>query len=166
MFVLPLSLLLSLIGISQASPLAGSLGFRSGSAGIAKRQTSISGPVIADDFPDPAVILVKGGYYAFSTSSRGFYVPSASSIGTTQWTLNSNDPLPSLGVWATGNDIWAPDVVRLVSQQQLALQKLSLTREGQSNIRHVLQCTACSQSWYPLCRYGKLGHCRRTLYRY
>jgi hypothetical protein len=166
MFVLPLSLLVSLIGISQPFPLADSFGFRSGPAGIAKRQSSISGPVVADDFPDPAVVLVKGGYYAFSTSSRGFYVPSANSIGTKQWTLNSKDPLPSLGVWATGNDIWAPDVVQLVSRRQLALQKLSLTREGRSHVRHVLQCTARSQSWCSLCWYGKVESSRRTLCGY
>jgi hypothetical protein len=81
----------------------------------AKRQNSITGPVIPINFPDPAVIPVDGTYHAFSTASAGINVQHASRAADGTWVVSGQDSLPNPGPWATGNDIWAPDVVRLVS---------------------------------------------------
>lgn len=74
---------------------------------------SVVGPVIADNFPDPAVIWDDGTSYAYSTNSAGIHIPMASSTDNSTWSvLEGHDALPNLAPWMTDNKIWAPDVVR------------------------------------------------------
>lgn len=82
---------------------------------IGKRSIS-SSPILNVNFPDPAFIQADDTYYAFATNSNGVHVPVATSPDFDTWTLKSGfDALPNYGNWSTGKNIWAPDVVRLVS---------------------------------------------------
>ena len=112
MLLSSLSLVAALTALGQTAPLRDSLGSTSRPASITRRESSIAGPVIKSNFPDPGVIPVDGNYYAFSTSSAG---PWASTVEAQTFTVNSTDALPSPGAWAEARDIWAPDVVQLVS---------------------------------------------------
>jgi arabinan endo-1,5-alpha-L-arabinosidase len=107
-------------------------------AGIAQRQSSKAGLAIASDFPDPAVIPFNGGYYAFSTSSDGVYVPSAKTTSDDKWAKNKLDALPVPGAWSTGNDYWAPDVVQLVSCGKPIYCRMELTATGRWHFCYVL----------------------------
>ncbi|VDB87791.1 unnamed protein product [Peniophora sp. CBMAI 1063] len=73
---------------------------------------SINGPVITDNFPDPAILTVDGTYYVFSTNSGGKNVPVQTSTDFVNWTPLA-DALPTVGAWSTGVNIWAPDVIQL-----------------------------------------------------
>ena len=74
---------------------------------------SVVGPVIAANFPDPAVIYEDGKSYAYSTNSAGIHIPMASSTDNVTWSVMAgHDALPTLAPWETDNKIWAPDVVR------------------------------------------------------
>jgi beta-xylosidase len=77
---------------------------------------SIVGPVVASDFPDPAVLSHAGTSYAYSTSSGGIHIPMATSTDNNTWSLLSgHDALPVLAPWMTSKAIWAPDVVLIDS---------------------------------------------------
>ena len=76
---------------------------------LAKRAFS-EGPVMANNFPDPAYIEVSGKYYAFSTTSDGLNVPIATSSDFTTWKATQQDALRDLPSWTDGG-IWAPHVV-------------------------------------------------------
>lgn len=78
---------------------------------VRKRAFS-NGPVITDNFPDPAFIEVSGSYTAFSTSSGGLNIPTATSPDFNTWTVTGVDALNSLPSWSSGNT-WAPDVIQL-----------------------------------------------------
>ena len=82
---------------------------------ITSQALTITGPVIEGDFPDPAVLSFDESYIAFATNSGGKHVPSAKSGPDGKWSRNDEDTLPIVGAWATGQDVWAPDIVRLVS---------------------------------------------------
>ena len=76
--------------------------------------------VLAIDFPDPAIVEAGSAYYAFSTSGNGknIQVAMSSSFTEPSWhLLDSMDVLPDPGSWANGSggNIWAPDVLQLVS---------------------------------------------------
>ena len=80
-----------------------------------------SGPVIQTDFPDPSIIEVNGTWYAFSTSANvtGPNIQVASSNDSVVWeVLVIANPLPDIGGWtaAADHNVWAPDVVQLVSR--------------------------------------------------
>ncbi|KAL8277800.1 hypothetical protein RQP46_009783 [Phenoliferia psychrophenolica] len=74
---------------------------------------TVSGPVINQDFADPALILPNGSgsWYSYSTSSSHGNVPYATSANFGTWTVHG-DALPDSGSWVdSGNSgIWAPDV--------------------------------------------------------
>ncbi|KAF9016805.1 Arabinanase/levansucrase/invertase [Hymenopellis radicata] len=77
-------------------------------------ERSISGVIIDSDFPDPTWYQVGDSYWAFSTTSGGLHVPMATSSDFNTWTrVSGYDALPTVGAWSTGNDVWAPDVVRV-----------------------------------------------------
>lgn len=126
MFVSLFCLFAALVAICQTAPVGDSFSSADGSlyprqsrrGALAQRQSSITGPVIASDFPDPAIILHDGTYHAFSTSSGGMHVPTRKSAVDQNWAVNNIDALPALGAWSTGEDIWAPDVVELVSNRE------------------------------------------------
>lgn len=141
MFTTSLSLLAALVALSESAPLAQSYSFTFSNLHPQKNQSgqsSIAGPVIAGDFPDPAVIPYGGGYHAFSTSSGGMHVPSAKAVRDLEWAVDHIDALPNPGAWSTGNDIWAPDVVQLVGFQDSSSQMLELTREEKRHVPYVL----------------------------
>ena len=82
--------------------------------------TTVLGPVVDLNFPDPTIIHVDGISYAFATNNRGvggkmIHVQMATSTDNETWTyLQGRDALPDVGSWATGGRVWAPDVVQVV----------------------------------------------------
>ena len=89
---------------------------------LAQPKTSYkaAAPVLAIDFPDPALVEAGSAYYAFSTSGNGknIQVAMSSSFTEPSWhLLDSMNVLPDPGSWAnsSGGNIWAPDVLQLVS---------------------------------------------------
>ena len=64
------------------------------------------------DFPDPDVLLVGSTYYAYATNSVAGNIQIISSTDLTHWTA-VGDALPSLPVWATPDETWAPAVVQI-----------------------------------------------------
>ena len=64
------------------------------------------------DFPDPDVILVGSTYYAYATNSVAGNIQIISSPDLTHWTA-VGDALPSLPVWATPDETWAPNVLQV-----------------------------------------------------
>ena len=83
---------------------------------------SITGPVITSNFPDPSFIEVGDTYYAFGTNN-GVLVPWATSTDFSSWTVQSGSALSSAGSWSSGKDLWAPNVVQVVSSN---LQRITL----------------------------------------
>ncbi len=71
-------------------------------------------PVFAGDFPDPDVIAVDGGYFAYATNSGGRNIQVARSPDLVRWEL-LGDALPALPAWAVQDFgyAWAPDVMAL-----------------------------------------------------
>lgn len=101
-----------------------------GNAGLARSSADFNASgnpsnaqaVLAVNFPDPSLIQVETNWYAFSTSGNGKHVQVAASPSflAPEWKLLDNiDALPYPGAWAVVNDtnIWAPDVIELVSQR-------------------------------------------------
>lgn len=89
------------------------------SSPISKR--SVTGPVISANFPDPSFILVSGTWYAFATNGNGVHVQVATSPDFNTWTvLSGYDALPNVGSWSNGGDVWAPDIITLVSTNHLS----------------------------------------------
>lgn len=75
--------------------------------------------VLTFNFPDPALIQTDTNWYAFATSGNGqnIQVASSPSFLTPDWKiLEGIDALPDPGTWTTNDhNVWAPDVVELVS---------------------------------------------------
>lgn len=75
-------------------------------------------PVLAVDFPDPALVeLSNSSWLAFATSGGGSNVQIAASPSfvNPEWRLFAGDPLPDPGPWAKNDrNVWAPDVIQLV----------------------------------------------------
>jgi len=79
---------------------------------IAPAFATITGPVISDNFPDPAVLQVGNTLYAYSTNSGGKNIQMATSTnGGSSWTISGSDALPNVGSWATTGLTWAPHVI-------------------------------------------------------
>ena len=76
------------------------------------RRAFSAGPVITQDFPDPAYIQVDGTFYAFATSNGQQNIQIATSPDFTTWTLTGKDALPNLPTWSNGAT-WAPDVIQI-----------------------------------------------------
>ncbi|KAH7910531.1 glycoside hydrolase family 43 protein [Hygrophoropsis aurantiaca] len=74
--------------------------------------STVMGPVISSNFPDPAILQAAGSTYAFATNNGNVNIQVATSPdnGTT-WTLTDIDALPNVGSWATTGSTWAPDVI-------------------------------------------------------
>lgn len=106
----------------QSTPQAGSTA--STTALIDGPFGSVLGPVVSSNFPDPAIVWEDGISYAFATNNRGIgsdliHVQMATSTDNETWTLLPQDALPSIGGWQTGYKVWAPDVIRLVTTDQI-----------------------------------------------
>jgi beta-xylosidase len=67
-------------------------------------------PVIDDDFPDPFVLRVGDGYFAYATTDAAQHLQLARSSDLVSWEI-LDDPLPKLAGWSSG-DTWAPEVLK------------------------------------------------------
>lgn len=80
-----------------------------GSAGF---YSSVIGPVLGSNFPDPALLYENGITYAYATNTGGVHIPMAASSDNTTWTvLTNHDALPTLTPWEISGTVWAPDVI-------------------------------------------------------
>src|SRR6478672_13131765 len=68
-------------------------------------------PAYPGDFPDPAMMVVGGSYWAYSTGSAGRNLQVMQSADLQTWPTTPTDPLPLLPSWATVGSTWAPSVV-------------------------------------------------------
>jgi beta-xylosidase len=84
------------------------------SSSTSQKPSSIDGPVMIENFPDPAIIQVKGKWYAFATNDGVHHVQIATSNNFETWTYLHQDALPTVGAWSNGNNVWAPDVIQVV----------------------------------------------------
>lgn len=81
--------------------------------------SSLRGPHITTNFPDPCVIYHEGATYAFGTNNRKtgsdlVHVQVAVSTDNKTWDLQPHlDAMPEVAPWQTGNAVWAPDVKHL-----------------------------------------------------
>ena len=73
-------------------------------------------PVFNQDFPDPFILPVEGGYYAYSTNAAGRNVQVIYSPDLFTWERagEEGDALPVLPAWAQANAslTWAPSALR------------------------------------------------------
>lgn len=71
-------------------------------------------PILTHNFPDPAVLLVDGTYYAYSTNSNSRNVPTARSTDLVKWEY-LRDAMPALARWVNLSqaNVWAPEVLRV-----------------------------------------------------
>lgn len=99
-------ILTSFISISKAEQLP-----------LFSKSSSIEGPHITANFPDPSVLYHDGITYAFATNNRQpdlIHVQVATSIDNETWSIEEGlDALPYLAPWQTGRAVWAPDVKHL-----------------------------------------------------
>jgi arabinan endo-1,5-alpha-L-arabinosidase len=65
---------------------------------------------IDQNFPDPDVLAVGDGFYAYATNGAGFNVQTAVSADLDSWEVQTTDALPALPYWALPGKTWAPDV--------------------------------------------------------
>lgn len=88
-------------------------------AALAEPFSSLRGPLITTNFPDPCVIYDDGVTYAFATNNRKPYpqlihIQVATSYDNETWNvLDGHDALPLTAGWETGRAVWAPDVKQL-----------------------------------------------------
>jgi hypothetical protein len=79
-------------------------------------------PSLGSDFPDPSLIQVNETWYSFASQGNGLHVQIASSQDFDQWSIIKGvDALPKLPPWVKQDqpDVWAPDVVQIVSSVQI-----------------------------------------------
>lgn len=69
--------------------------------------------LIDQDFADPDILAVDGGYVGFSSDTRGVNVQFATSDDLDRWDVSLEDALPHLPDWASRGRTWAPDVSAL-----------------------------------------------------
>ncbi|MBX3062707.1 MAG: family 43 glycosylhydrolase [Anaerolineae bacterium] len=77
-------------------------------------------PVIQMNFPDPFILPVEDGYYAYSTNSNSRNVPVTFSTDLVNWE-RPRDAMPALAKWVrlSSPDVWAPEVLRVGDQYLL-----------------------------------------------
>lgn len=96
------------------------------------------------NFPDPAIILVDGTYYAYATSTGGSSMPVMTSSDLKTWTAHG-DALGSGPSWAPRSggkwNIWAPTVVELPAGGFLAAFS---SRTGEGDRRCIATLAASS----------------------
>jgi hypothetical protein len=67
-------------------------------------------PVYPGDFPDPFILPVADGYWAYSTASGYLRLQAIHSTDLHNWSAPIN-PLPGLPSWASDGGTWAPGVL-------------------------------------------------------
>lgn len=89
---------------------------------------SETGPHTSTDFPDPSIIHYDSVWHAFGTQSvydnTDIHVQMASSTDFNDWTLlQGQDAMPTLPSWvnASSPEVWAPDVIKIVSPKAATL---------------------------------------------
>lgn len=70
-----------------------------------------AGPVLALDFPDPAVLVDGGVTWAYSTGAYYRNLQVSSSTDLAMWTTPA-EAMPKLAKWASPGLTWAPSVIR------------------------------------------------------
>jgi len=101
--------------------------------------SSIRGPHITANFPDPGLIYHNGTTYAFATNNRKpgpehINVQIATSTDNQIWTIQHGlDALPETAAWQTGQAVWAPDIKQLPDGTFLLLYTDSLTNQSQTH---------------------------------
>jgi arabinan endo-1,5-alpha-L-arabinosidase len=124
----------------------------------ASRQATYTNPVIAADFPDPAVLHAPDGlYYAYATQTeRGgkwIDIQVARSADLTHWQL-VGDALPAKPAWASKTqDFWAPHVVRDGARYIMYFS----AKPDTSDERHGL-CLGVATARSPLGPFVDMGH--------
>ena len=88
------------MGLLTGASMAGPAGPPSGSQGL----------VYDHDFPDPTVLPIADGYYAYSTQVGSRNVPVLFSADLSRW-IEVADALPVLPAWAVPGRTWAPSVI-------------------------------------------------------
>lgn len=69
-------------------------------------------PVLRENFADPDVLQVDGGYVAYSSDGNRRNVPVATSDDLRSWELQ-DDALPDLPSWIIPGKTWAPEVTEI-----------------------------------------------------
>lgn len=112
------------------------------SATSSSKTAATRAPVLQLNFPDPSILRDEDGtWYAFATAGNGRQVQVASAPAASgPWTYLDDDVLPSPGGWTTGQNTWAPDVVRVGKGRYVMYysgqQQPTLDEEGNSYSTH------------------------------
>ncbi|KAK0664250.1 putative arabinan endo-1 [Lasiodiplodia hormozganensis] len=75
--------------------------------------TYVTGPVMAQNFPDPSIVYAEGYWWAFATMDQNINIQVARSSDFQEWTyLSGVDALPDPPNWVNmaSPNTWAPDV--------------------------------------------------------
>src|SRR6185503_3119540 len=138
--------------------LAALLTFGGHATTAASRSSTYTNPVIAADFPDPAVLRAPDGlYYAYATQTerdgKWINIQIARSADLTHWQL-IGDALPAKPVWASKTqDFWAPHVVRDGARYLIYFS----AKPDTSDERHGL-CLGVATATSPLGPFVDMGH--------
>jgi beta-xylosidase len=100
-------------------------------------------PVLAQNFPDPAVIEADGAFYAYATNSNQSNIGIARSTDLLEWTVLP-DALPDPAPWVQPlrNLVWAPEVIKMGAEY-----KMYYTAHDRASRR---QCVGVATSATPL----------------
>lgn len=133
---LAVAALVRAISAGQLEPWTGDAQHVLGDGGKERDNNStVQGPVMKHNFPDPHVMQYNNTWWAFGTNnppSPHPHVQVASSSDFASWTLSKTDPLPDTGTWSVGNSTWSPSVIQRVS---LCLACMLLGRRSQLTLR-------------------------------
>jgi hypothetical protein len=80
-------------------------------------------PVVAEDFPDPALLWGGDAFYAFATNAGGLNVPVVRSRNLYDWS-EPVDAVPVLPAWAVPGMTWAPAAVAIGGHYVLYISTL------------------------------------------
>lgn len=128
-----------LLALLAALSMAGCVGQNGGNPMPGKSAHMFTNPVIQSDFPDPAILVDDGLYYAYATNAFGKNIQAARSRDLVTWEMLP-DALPELPAWAslTSGHVWAPDVARIGNQYVMYYT----ARDSQSNRQCVGRATS------------------------
>ncbi|HEY0044630.1 MAG TPA: glycoside hydrolase family 43 protein [Allosphingosinicella sp.] len=90
-----------------------------GATGVSAKEAPAFFPALAENFPDPFVIVHGGRFLAYATNAGGTNVQMAESADLVRWApvRDPDDPkklrdaMPKLGAWAKEGFTWAPEVM-------------------------------------------------------
>lgn len=82
-------------------------------------------PVVASDFPDPALLWGGDAFYAFATNAGGLNVPVVRSRNLFDWSAPV-DAVPVLPPWAVPGKTWAPAAAAIGGRYVLYISALHI----------------------------------------